>query len=71
MIATARGARRFARAIVGDLTRYYEDKVAGGLDMTEEVAQGTALFRSRVLPEHASVWEDELRKSRLRFNSRP
>jgi hypothetical protein len=58
MIDTEEAARRLARAIASDLSLYNEDKILEGLHndnlyevLTDEIAEGDELFRSRVTPE--------------------
>jgi len=58
VIETEEAARRLARAIASDLSLYNEDKILEGLQadnlyeiLAEEIEEGRALFRGRVLPE--------------------
>jgi hypothetical protein len=51
-------ARQLARAIASDLTLYHEQKIIQGIEdddlfavMDGEIAEGRALFKSRVTPE--------------------
>ena len=58
VIETEEAARRLARAIASDLSLYNEDKILEGLQadnlyeiLAEEIEEGRALFRGRVMPE--------------------
>jgi hypothetical protein len=58
VIETEEAARRLARAIASDLSLYNEDKILEGLQadnlyesLAEEIEEGRALFRGRVLPD--------------------
>ena len=58
MIDTEEAARRLARAIASDLSLYNEDKILEGLHndslyevLSDEIAEGDELFKSRVTPE--------------------
>ncbi len=51
-------ARQLARAIASDLTLYHEAKIVEGVEndtlfdvMRDEIEEGRALFKSRVVPE--------------------
>ncbi len=51
-------ARQLARAIASDLSLYHEKKILEGIEndslfsvMTDEIAEGRALFKSRVTPD--------------------
>jgi hypothetical protein len=58
LIDNPQRARQLARAIASDLTLYHEAKILDGITndslfdvMREEIEEGRALFKSRVLPE--------------------
>jgi hypothetical protein len=58
LIDNPQRARQLARAIASDLTLYHEAKILDGITndtlfdvMKEEIAEGRALFKSRVTPE--------------------
>jgi hypothetical protein len=58
LIDTAKRARQLARAIASDLTLYHEAKILDGIAndtlfdvMSDEIEEGSALFKSRVTPE--------------------
>lgn len=57
-------AERLAKALLGDITLYNDERVRRARDLTLELAveieQGRALFRSRVVPELHRIYEDEL-----------
>lgn len=59
-----KAAERLAKAILGDITLYNDERVRRATDLTEELAveieEGRALFRTRVAPELYRVYEDEL-----------
>jgi hypothetical protein len=55
---TEEAARRLARAIASDLSLYNEEKIVRGIEsdtlfdeLSEEVEEGRALYKSRVSPE--------------------
>lgn len=57
LIETEEAARRLARAIASDLSLYNEEKIIRGIEgdslfeeLSEEIEEGRALFRSRVSP---------------------
>ena len=57
LIQTEEAARRLARAIASDLSLYNEEKIVRGIEndtlfeeMSEEVEEGRALYKSRVAP---------------------
>ena len=57
IIETPEGANRLARAICSDVALYNEEKVVRGLQqdsffelLAEELEEGRALYRSRVVP---------------------
>lgn len=58
LIQTEEAARRLARAIASDLSLYNEEKIIRGIEgdslfdeLSEEVEEGRALYKSRVAPE--------------------
>ena len=58
LIDNPQRARQLARAIASDLTLYHEAKILEGITndtlfdvMKDEIAEGRALFKSRVTPE--------------------
>lgn len=58
LIETDEAARRLARAIASDLSLYNEEKINRGIagdnlftEISEEIEEGRALFKSRVTPE--------------------
>ena len=58
LIETEEAARRLARAIASDLSLYNEEKIVRGIEsdtlfdeLSEEVEEGRALYKSRVSPE--------------------
>lgn len=58
LIDTEEAARRLARAIASDLSLYNEEKIIRGIEndslfdeLTEEIEEGRALYKSRVAPE--------------------
>ncbi len=58
LIETEEAARRLARAIASDLSLYNEEKIIRGLEtdelfeeMSEEIEEGRALYKSRVAPD--------------------
>ncbi|MCP4448643.1 MAG: hypothetical protein GY811_25395 [Myxococcales bacterium] len=58
LIDKSKRARQLARAIASDLTLYHEAKILEGIAndslfdvMSEEIEEGSALFKSRVTPE--------------------
>jgi hypothetical protein len=57
LIQTEEAARRLARAIASDLSLYNEEKIVRGIEkdnlfeeMSEEIEEGRALYKSRVAP---------------------
>jgi hypothetical protein len=50
-------ARRWARVIISDIEIYNPDKIANGGDLSREINEGRALFRSRVEPRLLSIFE--------------
>lgn len=58
LIETEEAARRLARAIASDLSLYNEEKIIRGIEsdtlfdvLEEEIAEGQALYNSRVSPD--------------------
>ena len=58
LIETEEAARRLARAIASDLSLYNEEKITKGVEndnlfaeVSGEIEEGRALFKSRVAPE--------------------
>ncbi|MFK7988595.1 MAG: hypothetical protein AB8I08_21425 [Sandaracinaceae bacterium] len=58
LIETEEAARRLARAIASDLSLYNEEKIVKGIEndnlfdeVSGEIEEGRALFKSRVAPE--------------------
>ena len=58
LIDTEEAARRLARAIASDLSLYNEEKIVRGIEkdslfaeLSEEVEEGRALYKSRVSPD--------------------
>lgn len=58
LIETEEAARRLARAIASDLSLYNEEKIVRGIEkdslfseLSEEIEEGRALYKSRVSPE--------------------
>ena len=58
LIETEEAARRLARAIASDLSLYNEEKIVRGIEndalfgeLTEEIEEGRALYKSRVAPQ--------------------
>ncbi len=84
MIDTSDAAMRLARAIAGDIALYNEDKIVRGIEhdqlfdlLEEELAEGRALYQSRVSPEllaRSNYFEraivDELLKKKGHVRSR-
>src|SRR5438105_8226439 len=60
LIDSEEGARRLARVIASDIVLYNRRKVDDGADLTAEVAEGFALFRTRVVPALIPVFETVL-----------
>ncbi len=56
-IQTEEAARRLAQAILNDIALYNEEKILTGESVAEEMAEGVALFRSRVAPALHHVWD--------------
>lgn len=56
-ISTQDAALRLARAILADIQLYNEEKIVLNEDMSEELAEGAALFHSRVTPDLRLVWD--------------
>ena len=57
LIDTEEASRRMARAIASDISLYNEEKIVKGIegdslfeDLTEEIEEGRALYKSRVAP---------------------
>ncbi len=61
-------ARRLARAIVSDIRLYNAEVIASGGDvrgkLAREIAEGRALFASRVAAEHLAYFDDALEELR-------
>jgi hypothetical protein len=53
-------ARRLARALASDIRLYSAEKLQRGEDLSSELAEGRALFRTRVIPELYPVFETVL-----------
>jgi len=83
LIETEEAARRLARAIASDVSLYNEEKIVRGLEndslfdeLSEEIEEGRALFKSRVSPElyHKNFYDralvDILIKSKGHVKSR-
>jgi hypothetical protein len=57
LIDNEEAARRLARVIISDIELYEKKKMQAGDDLTAPLAEGRALFRRRVVPELASIFE--------------
>jgi hypothetical protein len=64
-------ARRLARVIISDIQIYNPDKIANGDDLTREINEGRALFRSRVEPTLLPLFEAMLAEHGLGTAGRP
>jgi hypothetical protein len=51
-------ARRLARAISADILLYPREEIAKGGDISEAIAEGRALFASRVAPANRGIFEE-------------
>jgi hypothetical protein len=64
LIDDPKAAERLAKAILGDITLYNDERVRRAKDLTAELSveleEGRGLFRSRVVPELHHVYEDEI-----------
>ena len=60
IIDTEEAAARLARVIISDIELYNAKKIAAGLDLGTEIAEGRALFKSRVSGELLAVFENAL-----------
>jgi hypothetical protein len=54
------GARRLARVIISDIQIYNPQKVASGADLSAEIEEGRALFKTRVGAEFLHIFEAQL-----------
>jgi hypothetical protein len=59
-IDTEEAAARLARVIVSDIQLYNAKKIASGSDLSNEIAEGRHLFKSRVIPDLLSIFENTL-----------
>lgn len=57
LIDNEEAARRLARVIISDIELYEKKKLHAGDDLTTQMAEGRALFRRRVVPELAAIFE--------------
>jgi hypothetical protein len=64
-IDTDDGARRLARVIVSDIKIYNPGKTAGHSDLTSQIKDGRQLFKSRVAPDLAPIFDEILAASDL------
>jgi hypothetical protein len=55
-------ARRLARAIASDILLCHREEIAKGGDVSEAIAEGRALFASRVTPAHHWILEETVRE---------
>jgi hypothetical protein len=59
-----KAAERLAKAILSDITLYNDERVRRATDLTAELSveleEGRALFRSRVVPELHHVYDEEI-----------
>ncbi len=60
IIDTEEAAARLARVIISDIELYNAKKIAAGLDLASEIAEGRALFKSRVSGELLASFETAL-----------
>jgi hypothetical protein len=60
LIDQALMARRLARAIASDLALYNDDALRAGADLSAEIAEGRALFRSRVIADLHAEFEQAI-----------
>ena len=65
IIDTEEAAARLARVIISDIELYNAKKIAAGLDLTNEIAEGRALFKSRVSGELMANFETALANKNL------
>jgi hypothetical protein len=65
IIDTEEAAARLARVILSDIELYNAKKIAAGLDLTAEIDEGRALFKSRVSGELLPVFENALASKNL------
>ncbi len=65
IIDTEEAAARLARVIISDIELYNAKKIAAGLDLTSEIAEGRALFKSRVSGELITIFETALANKNL------
>jgi len=65
LITTQEAATRLARAILGDIVLYNEEKLLQREDMSEEVQEGRALYQSRTDALLHDLYERELAASRI------
>jgi hypothetical protein len=65
LITTEETAARLARAILGDIVLYNEEKLLQREDLSEEVQEGRALYQSRTDALLHDVYERELAASRI------
>lgn len=59
-IDTEEAAARLARVILSDIQLYNAKKIASGADLSNEIAEGRHLFKSRVIAELLPVFETTL-----------
>jgi hypothetical protein len=65
-IDSAPKARKLAQAVLVDLRREHADLIAAGGDLGEVLAEGQALYRSRVVPELHALFETVLLEAAVR-----
>lgn len=64
-IETEEAAQRLADAILSDIRLYNADAIAQGRDLSVEIGEGRALFRSRVLASFHPLYERAFEASGL------
>jgi hypothetical protein len=71
-ISNEADARRLARVIAADIKLYHEDAIREGADLSSEVAEGRALFESRVIDPLYGLFDEALAAIApdVRFGSR-
>ena len=58
-------AERLAKSICEDICLYNGDNLKNGPEMFSQINEGRQLFRSRVLPEYYTIFENALSQSEL------
>lgn len=65
-IETQEAAQRLATAILSDIHLYNAEVIANGGDLSEEIEEGRALFRERVVSQWHPLFEQALASNGLR-----